>query len=129
MGIFSRLVQWWRTRQTANSPNPLENVDYVLGEYFPDGEGNTSVSTVRVLTGPYTGVEFCYFNVRVAEHIGSAQLSFKYSFVDTATFTRDSLKNDARFVQFAGDVLRALLSREGGMNDTVGTNDSQESNL
>jgi hypothetical protein len=99
-----------------------------LGEYFP-GDDAPPISTVKLLTGPYTGVEFCYLNVRVSEHAGSAQLSFKYSFIDTAQFQRDILKTDHNFVTVAGTILESILLREGGMNDSVGTNDHQESDL
>lgn len=100
----------------------------MLGEFFP-GDDSPPISTVKLLTGPYAGVEYCYFNVRVSEHAGSGQLSFKYSFIDAAQFSRDVLKTDRAFITVAGTILESILTREGGMNDTVGTHDPEESSL
>ena len=93
-------------------------MDFVLGEYSV-GDESPPISTVKLLTGPYAGVEYCYLNVKVSEHQGSAQLSFKYSFLDTPGFHRDSLKTDQKFIMVAGTILESVLLREGGMNDTV----------
>lgn len=117
MGIFSKLREWL-TNPTTTNKTPREHIDYILGEYFP-GEAESPISTVKVLTGPYKGVEFCYLNVRLSEHAGTAQLSFKYSFVDTADYTREVLKSSPEFVTLAGTILESLLLREGGINDSV----------
>lgn len=124
--MFEWLWKWWNPQKTTN--NPQEGVDFVLGEYSV-GDESPPISTVKLLTGPYAGVEYCYLNVRVSEYQNNGQLSFKYSFLDTPGFHRDTLKIDQKFVAVAGTILESLLLREGGMNDTVGTNDPQESDL
>jgi len=126
MGIFSRLYRWLTRKKT---PKTLcENVDYVLGEYII-GDDSPPISTVKLLTTVYRGVEYCYLNVRVSEHGGTGQLSFKYSFIDTASFDSAKLKVDREFVTIAGQVLESILLREGTTNDSIGIINPQKSDL
>jgi hypothetical protein len=106
--------------KTTKTPRSLtENVDYLLGEYII-GDDSTPISTVKLLTTQYKGVEYCYLNVRVSEHGGGGQLAFKYSFIDTASFDKATLKTDREFIEVAGLVLESILLREGTTNDTIG---------
>jgi hypothetical protein len=128
MGLFSKLYQWWMGTKTP-SKLLIEHIDYVLGEYVI-GDGSEPISTVKLLTTAYRGVEYCYLNVRVSEHGGTGQLAFKYSFLDTAHFDVAALKVDRDFVTVAGLVLESILLREGTTNnDTLGTHAPQEPDL
>ena len=65
---------------------------------------------VELLTGPFKGTIYSYDWVRVSEEseLGVVKLSFNYTVVRNTHF-----QNDSKFKQYAGDVLREILSSPG----------------
>lgn len=83
---------------------PIADIDFSFG-FFPNVRGTDTA--VVLLTGPFKGTTYFYDWVKVSEQPEFDALKLSYHL--TVLHNRH-LENDSKFQQYAGDVLREILS-------------------
>lgn len=112
-------LQFWKKQKT-----PKEGVDYKLYN-FPDSD----VTGVHLLKGEYRNVIYCYGKVKFIEEGYLARLSFSFEIIEPGEYDIETLKNDEKFVTIMGDILSHLILTEPVYNESIRTNDTEESDL
>jgi hypothetical protein len=102
----------------------IEGIDYCF--IYPEGEAD--ITHIKLLDGPYKDTVFKYGKVKFTEERDGLHLHFAYDVIQSPI---KKLMNNAKFNQYAGDLLMELMDGNSDQDiiDETGTDDSQESNL
>ena len=101
-----------------------ENKDYSYVNFE-----DTDLTGIVLLKEPFKGVIYHYGRARVVEQGELAKLEFGYTIVSPGEHDPDDLKNNEKFHTIMGDILTLILAEKAKQDESVGTDDFEESNL
>lgn len=115
------------TTKPKTNKSMTEGVDYVYVEHDA-----ADFYSIRLKSGPFSGVIYTYGRVSIKEERGQARLSFVFKIEDTidCKFSKGDLESNADFKNYIGDVLADILSASefqiGNNNGVQPANDNPE---
>ncbi len=101
-----------------------ESVDYSFVNF-----DNSDLTGIVLLKEPFQGVVYHYGRARVVEQGELAKLEFGYTIVNSGKHDPDELQSDPEFHTMMGDILTQILAEKAQQDESVRTDDFEESDL
>ncbi len=115
----------WEKIAFWKKPKMLEeNVDYSFVNFE-----DTDLTGIVLLKEPFDGVVYHYGRARVVEQGELAKLEFGYTIVSPGKHDPDELQKNEEFHTMMGDILTLILQERAPQDESVRTDDFEESDL